>query len=132
MISKKDELQQFVNKIEIEGRLATEDGNYTVFFNEFKGAEYEFLIQNKEAILELLKGSECVDSGKTYMENKGSESCFTLCSTKIIAQTLIDGEWHSTDRFAMQGPVPEDTKTVRYEVFKGCPNCMGDEYLMEI
>lgn len=35
-------------------------------------------------------------------------------------------------RFAMQGPVPEDTKTVRYEVFKGCPNCMGDEYLMEI
>ena len=45
---------------------------------------------------------------------------------------LIDGEWHSTDRFAMQGPVPEDTKTVRYEVFKGCPNCMGDEYLIEI
>lgn len=40
--------------------------------------------------------------------------------------------WHSTDRFAMQGPVPEDTKTVRYEVFKGCPNCIGDEYLMEI
>lgn len=45
---------------------------------------------------------------------------------------LIDGKWHSTDRFSMQGPVPEDTKTVRYEVFKGCPNCMGDEYLMEI
>ena len=51
----------------------------------------------------------------------------------IVEKTeLIDGEWHSADRFAMQGPVPEDTKTVRYEVFKGCPNCMGDEYLMEI
>ena len=51
----------------------------------------------------------------------------------IVEKTeLIDGEWRSTDRFAMQGPVPEDTKTVRYEVFKGCPNCMGDEYLMEI
>ena len=44
---------------------------------------------------------------------------------------LIDGEWHSTDRFILQGFVPEDTKTVRYEIFKGCPNCMGDEYLME-
>ena len=51
----------------------------------------------------------------------------------IVEKTeLIDGEWHSTDRFVLQGPVPEDTKTVRYEVFKGCPNCMGDEYLMEI
>lgn len=45
---------------------------------------------------------------------------------------LINGKWHSTDRLILQGPVPEDTKTVRYEVFKGCPNCMGDEYLMEI
>lgn len=51
----------------------------------------------------------------------------------IVEKTeLIDGECHSTDRFVLQGPVPEDTKTVRYEVFKGCPNCMGDEYLMKI
>lgn len=69
MISKKDELQQFVSKIEIEGRLETEDGNYTVFFDEFVDAEYEFLIQNKEAILELLKSLECVDSGHTYMQD---------------------------------------------------------------
>ena len=45
---------------------------------------------------------------------------------------LIDSEWHSTDRFILQGSVPGNTKTVRYEVFRGCPNCMGDEYLMEI
>ena len=51
----------------------------------------------------------------------------------IVEKTeLIDSEWHSIDRFVLQGPVPEDTKTVRHEVFKGCPNCMGDEYLMEI
>lgn len=50
----------------------------------------------------------------------------------IVEQSeFIDGEWHSTDRFILQGSVPEDTKTVRYEIFKGCPNCMGDEYLME-
>lgn len=69
MISKKDELQQFVSKIEIKGRLETEDGNYTVFFNEFKDAEYEFLVKNKHAILELLESLECVDSGRTYMED---------------------------------------------------------------
>ena len=45
---------------------------------------------------------------------------------------LIGSEWHSTDRLILQGSVPENTKTVRYEVFRGCPNCMGDEYLMEI
>ena len=45
---------------------------------------------------------------------------------------LINGKWHSTDRFILQAPVPENTKTVGYEVFRGCPNCMCDEYLMEI
>lgn len=69
MISKKDELQQFVSKIEIKGRLETEDGNYTVFFNEFEDAEYEFLVKNKYAILELLESLECVDSGNTYMKD---------------------------------------------------------------
>ena len=69
MISKKDELQQFVSKIEIKGRLETEDGNYTVFFNEFEDAEYEFLVQNKEAILELLKSVEGVDREHTYMRD---------------------------------------------------------------
>ena len=69
MISKKDELRQFVSKIEIEGRIKTDNGNYTVFFNEFEDAEYEFLVQNKEVILELLKSLECVDNEHTYMED---------------------------------------------------------------
>ena len=51
----------------------------------------------------------------------------------IVEKTeLIDGKWHATDRFILQGLVPEDTKTVRYEVFKGCPNCMGDRYLKDL
>lgn len=53
-------------------------------------------------------------------------------STIVEVQELVDGEWLTTDRFIAQGPIPEDTETVRYAVFKGCPNCMGDEYLMEI
>ena len=86
MISKKDELQQFVSKIEIEGRLVTEDGNYTVFFDEFEDAEYEFLIQNKGAILELLKSLECVDSDYTYMED------LMYCEN--------NGEIHQDDKFS--------------------------------
>lgn len=53
-------------------------------------------------------------------------------STIVEKQELIDGEWHSTDRFILQGPIPEGTKTVRYEFFMGCPNCMSDEYLMDV
>lgn len=50
----------------------------------------------------------------------------------VEKQELINGEWQTTDRFILQGFVPEDTETVRYEVFKGCPNCMGDECLMTL
>lgn len=50
----------------------------------------------------------------------------------IEKQELIDGEWHATDRFVCQGAIPEDTKTVRYEAFKGCPECLSDEYLMTL
>lgn len=69
MISIKDELQQFTSKIEIKGRLETRDGNYRIYFNEFEDAEYEFLVKNKYAILEFLKSLECVNSGRTYMED---------------------------------------------------------------
>lgn len=50
----------------------------------------------------------------------------------VEKQELIDGEWHATDRFVYQGVVPEDTETTRYEVFKGCPECLGDENLMDL
>lgn len=69
MISKKDELQQFTSKIEIKGRLETSDGNCTIFFNEFEDAEYDFLVQNKYAILSFLTSLECVDSEHTYMRD---------------------------------------------------------------
>lgn len=69
MINKKDELQQLTSKIEIKGRLETEDGNYIIFFNEFEDAEYEFLVKNKYAILDFLTNLECVDSGHTYMRD---------------------------------------------------------------
>lgn len=45
---------------------------------------------------------------------------------------LINGEWHLTDRFILQGPIPEDTEVVRYEFFTGCPNCLSDEYLIDV
>lgn len=69
MIFIKAQLQQFVSKIEIKGRLETRDGKYTIYFNEFKGAEYDFLIKNKHAILEFLRSLECVNRGQTYMED---------------------------------------------------------------
>lgn len=50
----------------------------------------------------------------------------------IEKQELIDGEWCTTDRFVCQGTVPEDTEMVRYEAFKGCPECLGDECLMDL
>lgn len=99
MISLKDELQQFTSKIEIKGRLETRDGNYRIYFNEFEDAEYEFLVKNKYAILEFLKGLECVNSSRTYMEDLmycGDDGkCIKMKiptsisrSTKIIVQTF--------------------------------------------
>lgn len=50
----------------------------------------------------------------------------------VEKQELIDGEWHAIDRFVYQRLIPKDTETVRYETFKGCPECLGDEYLMDL
>ena len=51
----------------------------------------------------------------------------------IVEQSeFIDGEWKTTDRFLLDGHKPRNTKTAKYEVFKGCPYCMGDEYLMDV
>lgn len=104
MISKKDELQQLTSKIEIKGRLETEDGNYIIFFNEFEDAEYEFLVKNKEAILELLKSLECVDSGHTYMQDlmyceddgkmyQDEQSCFYIAFHKNYCPNVPEEEF---------------------------------------
>ena len=46
---------------------------------------------------------------------------------------FYDGDWHTTDRFIYYPEMDlENTETVRYEIFKGCPFCLGDEYLMNI
>ena len=50
----------------------------------------------------------------------------------VEKQELINGEWHATDRFVYQRPIPKDTETIRYEAFKGCPECLSDEYLMDL
>ena len=47
-------------------------------------------------------------------------------------QELINGFWQATERFVTDGNIPEDTDTERYEVLKGCPDCLGDECLMDV
>lgn len=45
----------------------------------------------------------------------------------------IDGEWHTTDRFIYEANMElPDTENVQYEIFKGCPFCLGDDYLMDV
>lgn len=46
---------------------------------------------------------------------------------------FYDGEWHTTDRFIYNPEIQlVNTDTERYEIFKGCPNCLGDENLMDL
>ena len=52
----------------------------------------------------------------------------------IVEQSeLIDGHWHTTDRFTYDSKMDlENTENIRYEIFKGCPYCLADEYLMDV
>ena len=104
MIGIKDELQQFTSKIEIKGRLETRDGNYTIFFNEFEDGEYEFLVQNKYAILNFLTSLECVDGGHTYMRDlmycgddgkmyQDEQSCFYIAFHKNYCPNVPEEEF---------------------------------------
>ena len=44
-----------------------------------------------------------------------------------------DGDWHTTDRFLYDSELElTDTETERYEIFKGCPFCLADEWLMDL
>lgn len=65
-MTKTDKLQQFVSKIEIEGRDQTDNGNWIVYFDEFKDAEYEFLIENKKEILNILRSRESVSEVQCF------------------------------------------------------------------
>lgn len=50
----------------------------------------------------------------------------------IVEQSeFYEGDWHTTDRFIYDSEMElRDTETERYEIFKGCPFCLADEYLM--
>ena len=46
---------------------------------------------------------------------------------------FYEGNWHTTDRFRYDLEMElRDTETERYEVFKGCPFCLADEYLIDL
>ena len=51
----------------------------------------------------------------------------------VEQQEIYDGDWHTTERFIYEQEMDlENTETERYEVFKGCPFCLADEYLMDL
>lgn len=46
---------------------------------------------------------------------------------------FYEGNWHTTDRFRYDPEIElKDTEDIRYEIFKGCPFCLADEYLMDL
>lgn len=52
----------------------------------------------------------------------------------IVEQSeFYKGDWHTIDRFRYDPEMElRDTETERYEIFKGCPFCLADEYLMDL
>ena len=66
-------------------------------------------------------------------------NCMEVCDNEnnlslIVEQAeLIDDQWHTTDRFTYDSKMDlENTENIRYEIFKGCPYCLADEYLMDV
>lgn len=67
-------------------------------------------------------------------------SCMSLYENEddlleIVEQSEFqdDDNWHTVDRFLYNEEQElKDTETERYEIFKGCPYCLSDEYLMDI
>lgn len=66
-------------------------------------------------------------------------NCMELFETEedlsliVEQEEFYDGNWHTTDRFKYD-PEMEliNTDTETYEIFKGCPLCCADEYLMDV
>ena len=51
----------------------------------------------------------------------------------VNKQEFYDGDWHTTERYIYHPDMNlENTETEFYEVFKGCPFCLADEFLMDI
>ena len=46
---------------------------------------------------------------------------------------FYEGNWHTTDRFIYDPEIElRDTEIETYEIFKGCPFCFADEFLMDL
>ena len=46
---------------------------------------------------------------------------------------FYEGNWHTTDRFIYDPEIElRDTEIETYEIFKGCPFCLADEFLMDL
>lgn len=70
-------------------------------------------------------------------------NCGTIFDTEDDLSDIVEiserddaGVWHTTDRiFAGEADMDAlregEGKNMRYEIFKGCPECMGDEYLTD-
>lgn len=78
MITKNSELQQFASKIEIEGRSQTDNGSWIIYFNEFEGPEYEFLIENQFEIAKILRSRESVSEVQHCVKDEYFDIIFYL------------------------------------------------------
>ena len=54
--------------------------------------------------------------------------------SQIVEQReFYEGAWHTTDRFIYEPTMDlNETEDKQYEIFRGCPYCLGDEDLMDL
>lgn len=54
--------------------------------------------------------------------------------SRIVEQKEFYNEaWHVTDRFIYEPTMDlTETEDTEYEIFRGCPYCLGDKYLIDL
>lgn len=60
MYTEKDRLEQFASKIELDGRIHTDNGSWIVYFDEFNSEERELLLRHKDEVITILNERESV------------------------------------------------------------------------
>ena len=71
----------------------------------------------------MIRCNQCMETFKT-------EDDLSLIVEK---SEFYKGDWHTIDRFRYDPKMElRDTETERYEIFKGCPFCLADEFLMDL
>ena len=59
--------------------------------------------------------------------------CNNCMSTFENKEELRDGEWYITDVFMYEPTMDlRETEDVKYNFYRGCPYCLGDENLMDL